>query len=199
MHEHTTLADPVSEQVQEPPVRRVVGLDLSLTAAGVAMLTITDDGWTSAVRTIGTEGHNDDTLTQRWQRLRDAANAILLVARTAELVLVEQPAYSKTTGKSHDRSGLWWRVIDRLIEDGITVVEVTPGQVKKYATGKGNSGKQAVLLATDRRYPMVGVTNDNEADALTLAAMGARWLATPIENTLPLTHIEAMTKVRWPE
>jgi hypothetical protein len=68
----------------------------------------------------------------------------------------------------------------------------------KYATGKGMIAKDAVLAAVVRRYVGIDVTCNDEADALILAAMGARHLGQPIEDSLPLTHLAAMDNVHWP-
>lgn len=116
----------------------------------------------------------------------------------ADLVVVEQPAFSRSTGSMHDRSGLWWLAVAKLRSLDRPVVEVTPTARAKYATGKGNAGKDAVLAAVVRRYPDVEVTGNDEADALVLAAMGARWAGHPIDDP-PKTHLAALEAVRWPE
>ena len=179
----------------------VVGLDLSLTSSGVAII-----GWpgpamatpyahVSRVRSKGTRG---DTLQDRHARLRMLAQAIIDEARGAALVVVEQPAFSAVGGSHHDRSGLWWLVVGRLLSREIPVVEVTPGQLKKYATGSGVAGKDAVLAAVVRRYPCVDVGNNDEADALVLAAIGARRLGFPLEESLPKPNLTALEAVSWP-
>ncbi|NUS59160.1 MAG: hypothetical protein HOV66_30530, partial [Streptomycetaceae bacterium] len=87
---------------------------------------------------------------------------------------------------------------DDLIAWGHEVVEVTTGGVKKYATGKGNAGKDEVLAAVVRRYPDVEVSNNNEADALVLRAMGCDHLGQPLA-VVPQTHRAALDKVAWPQ
>ena len=68
-----------------------------------------------------------------------------------------------------------------------------------YGTGKGNAGKDEVMLATARRYTnQAEVANNDQADALVLAAMGARHLGAPIEESLPQSHLRALDKVAWP-
>ena len=89
-----------------------------------------------------------------------------------------------------------------LLDLGLHVVEVPPTVVKKYATGKGggpDSSKDQVLAAVIRRYPAVDVTGNDEADALVLAAMGARWAGHPIDDPLPVLQTTAMAKVAWPD
>ena len=39
-------------------------------------------------------------------------------------------------------------------------------KLKQYATGKGNSDKEAMMAAARRMYPHLPFTDDNEADAL---------------------------------
>ena len=60
------------------------------------------------------------------------------------------------------------------------VVEVSP-TARAHATGKGTARKDAVIAAVESRYE-VGVANDNEADAIVLAAIGARLVGFPIEG-----------------
>lgn len=174
---------------------RVVGIDLSLTATGVATIVGREP---FALGTIRSKGAKDATLIERCNRLDDLARDVLVHAKRADLVVIEQPAYNQTGGSHHDRSGLWWLVTSQLAELGIPVVEVAPQIVKKYATGKGNAGKDEVLAAVVRRYADVAVSNNNEADALVLAAIGARHSGFEIEPTIPLVNLSALAKVRWP-
>ena len=176
---------------------RVVGLDLSLTSTGIAVI----DGDRVALGKISTSGKATATLAERWLRLDDIATQVEQwvghVGQTA-LVVVEGPSMGQgRQGGTHDRAGLWWLVMDRLHGQGHKVVEVPPSVRAKYATGAGNAGKDAVLAAVCRRYPSVEVTGNDTADALVLASMGARHLGFPLEG-LPQTHLQAMGKVRWP-
>ena len=191
----TAFDGATSAAVQEPTAGvRVVGLDLSLTATGTALIR---PGMTTAVQTLKSKGAKDATLSERADRLRKLAREILLPAATANVVVIEQPAYSQTGGSHHDRSGLWWLVVDALIFDDLRLVEVTPQAVKIYATGKGNASKDEVLAAVVRRYPDIEVRNNNEADALVLAAIGARLSGQPLEESLPQLHLRALDKIRW--
>ncbi|QDZ15803.1 crossover junction endodeoxyribonuclease RuvC [Humibacter ginsenosidimutans] len=184
--------DPTTETITVPTAVRVVGLDLSLTATGIATV-----GDTTNVLTLKSKGNATATLDERALRLHNLTLDIITRAVFGDTVVIEQPAYGQTGGSHHDRSGLWWLVVDALIPEVDRLIEVTPQTVKKYATGKGNASKDEVLAAVVRRYPNVPVANNNEADALILAAIGARLSGTPIESGLPLTHIDALAKVRW--
>lgn len=181
----------------------VAGLDLSLTAAGIAIInqSLPAPMHEYTVRTVGEGGSNSDTLMQRLDRISRTAEQILVEVDSCDdvaLVAIESPAYAKTTGKSHDRSGLWWEVIRLLTLNGTPVVEVTPSVVKVYGTGKGNSAKQKVLLDTVRRYTRVDISNDNEADAWLLACIAARLIGEPIDD-LPKTHLRALETLHLPE
>jgi crossover junction endodeoxyribonuclease RuvC len=173
---------------------RIVGLDLSLTATGIAVI---DDGQIR-VTTCGSKGTNADTLHARNNRLSLMRHLVgELIYPGITLAVVEAPDTSRATGKVHDRSGLWWLIVSELLGNYVNVAEVPPSVLKKYATGKGNAAKDDVLMAVARRWPDVELRDNNGADALILAAMGARHLGHPIDE-LPQTHLAAMDKVHWP-
>ena len=179
-------------------VRPVVGVDLSLTSTGVAVI----DHHGVQLHRIESKGHKDATLNDRRRRLAAITADICDIIELAQpdpLAVIEAPSLGQARqAGTHDRSGLWWLTVNRLaIECGVQVVEVPPTCRAKYATGQGNAGKDAVLAGVVRRYPTVPVDGNDCADALVLAAMGARWLGHPIDD-LPQTHLAAMDGVRWP-
>lgn len=178
----------------------VVGLDLSLTSTGIARIWIDHDPAApphTLVDRVTSTGKEDATVMQRHNRLMRLRKQISSLALPADLAVIEAPAYSRTAGHQHDRSGLWWAVVRNLFMNDVPVVEVPPTTRARYACGKA-AKKDAVLAAVVRRYPDVEVTGNDEADALILAAMGARHLGSPIDD-LPKTHLAAMDAVRWPE
>lgn len=176
---------------------RIVGLDLSLTSTGLVRGTV---GALPTIERITSKPPpaNKVTLGTRSTRLRSLAGQITERCAGADLVVVEAPTYSgKTTGSAHDRAGLWWLVVARLTGAGLQVVEAELHAVKMYATGRGNADKDAVLAAVVRRYPLLEVTGNDEADALVLYAMGARFTGTPLEPVLPAQNLRAMDRVAW--
>jgi hypothetical protein len=178
---------PGARDQTEVAAPRVIGLDLSLTSTGLS------DG--SSTWLITSKGTKTATLDDRRGRLMALCEDAVCACIGAALVVVEGPSFGQARqGGQHDRAGLWWLVVADL---GERVVEVPPATLKTYATGRGNASKDEVLAAVVRRYPTVDVGNNNEADALVLAAMGARHLGHPIDD-LPQTHLRAMTKVAWP-
>lgn len=168
----------------------ITGLDLSLTASGVAR--IDEKALVRKCWTVRSKGKATDTLKMRADRLNNIDVSIRsTIPAFSSVVAVETPAHNQTSGHHHDRSGLWWLVVSSLVPY-IDVYEVSTTQVKKYATGKGNASKAEVMIAAVKRYPEFDIENDNEADAVILAAFLARALGQPIEDSLPLSHLAAL-------
>jgi crossover junction endodeoxyribonuclease RuvC len=186
---------------------KVIGLDLSLTCAGVAVAT--QDG--AVTDRITSKPVPAASLADRTSRIDQLVDRVMEHATGADLVIIEGPSLGQQRqGGTHDRAGFWWLVAWRLWVRGYTVVEVPPATRTRYATGRGNASKDDVLSAVIRRYPHVDVNGNDEADALILAAMGARFLGHPLErpvpgrplfpgSPLPKTCLAAMDAVTWPE
>jgi crossover junction endodeoxyribonuclease RuvC len=171
-----------------PP--RVLGLDLSLTSTGVAAPT-----WTYALKPAPALRGTDRMLWFRRQIFDDAISP----STALTLVAMEGPAYGATGGQKghHERAGLWWLVRCMLAGVDVPVAVIPPASLKLYATGKGNAGKDEILMAAARRFDWFAGGND-EADALWLAAMAADHLGTP-PVVMPAAHRAALAKVEWPD
>lgn len=180
---------------------QVVGIDLSLTSTG---LVGTSNDRITHMHNIKTTGKKDDTLEQRSARIFGIANEVVdwIHGDGCDLVVIEGPSFGSKFGHAHDRSGLWWLVMTALIEDGYPVAQVSPQGRAKYGTGAGGSKKDVVLAHVKERYQgLVDFTipNDDVADAILLAAMGARRLGVPVEPAdLPASNLAAMDGVLWP-
>lgn len=170
----------------------VVGLDLSLTATGVAWL----DGSTEV---IGSKKKG----MARLQELRDRiVDGYLLDGPDSDpdgtLVVVEGYAMGMGRNAQNHAAGELGGVIRlALYEAGYLVVDVPPATLKKFATGKGNANKSEMLAAAIRRLGYEGA-NDNEADALWLRTMGRVALGL-VEASLPAVNLTALTKIDWPK
>lgn len=146
-------------------------------------------------------GPTDSNLAARGARLRAVATPVIRAARGSDLVVLEDLYMGKGTGAQLDRAGLFWLVVNTLTVEGIPVTVVSPSGLKMYALGKGSGAgtdKDYVLAAVVRRYPQVPVQSNNTADALVLAAMGARRLGCIVDPDLPETHLRALRAVKWP-
>lgn len=177
-----------------------IGIDLSLTCTGIT-LALDGRAIVHSVRSApppGLKKGEQPSLRQRYARLHTLRSEILRYVGLPDLVAIEQPAYSKSQGSSHDRSGLWWMIVAALHARDIPVAEVTPTTLKKYVLGSGKGDKDAVVIAATRKYPAVEFDNNNEADALVLAAMALRQLGAPLEVSCSKAMAEAMSVVRWP-
>ncbi|MDY1005719.1 hypothetical protein [Curtobacterium sp. CFBP9011] len=187
------LLPPPLEGFTAPTTPVAAGLDLSLTDTGVAV--VHDDG-SITTRRVRSAGKKTDSLATKARRFDDHASAICAqVARCTEVV-VESPAYGMPQG-AVDLGGLRWLVLTMLVDRGHRVHEINPMHVKKYATGQTRSDKDVVLAAVVKRYPQADVTNNNTADAVVLAAMLARHLGRPVEDSLSELRADAMARVAW--
>ena len=174
----------------------VIGIDPSLTSTGIARIdtedTLTPDTWT-----ITSAGHKGDDLTQRSRRIHRIADEISLYEH--DLVVIEYPSLGQARqGGTLDRNGLWWLIISRLTRyDSLPVVTVPPASLKRYATGKGNATKEAMVAAAARRLPHIDTGDQaDRVDALWLAAMGADANGYPIVD-LPQTNRCALDAIDW--
>lgn len=198
----------------------VVGLDLSTTSTGLVRIQLGEEPPMVGIHRIRSAKSKSvpkgeqPSIRQRHDRLQVIEDQIAAlvgelprgvrgIARYPDLLVVEGPSFASTGFTQHDLSGNWWRVVRRILRHDIPVADVSPSQVKKYATGSGGSqvSKTDVIAAVLKRYPDHAdqVTGDDTADALVLAAIGCRHLGYPLEASLPAAHLAAMDKIRWPE
>jgi len=173
----------------------VLGVDPSLRMTGLAC----SDGVHLYVHRISTPP-TAATFASRLHRLQYIVRQVLEFAPFECMTLIEAPALAVggAAGGLFLRAGLYWMRAEKLAERG-PVVEVSPAQRAIYATGKGNATKEQVLESMRSRPPGITLRDDNMADALALAAMGARWLGRPFDGDQPAEVLRALTKVRWPD
>lgn len=161
---------------------RVIGLDLSITATGIANA----DGEMSTVKT------DDKTGDRRLLMIRDHVAAEL---GGLDLAMIEDlPMHAKAAGITAMAHGV---VRPLLIEGGIRYGLVTPAALKMYATGKGTATKSDMRMELFKRAGL-DVADDNQVDAWWLRALGLDHLGHPVLN-LPQTHRRALEKIRWPK
>jgi Holliday junction resolvasome RuvABC endonuclease subunit len=175
-----------------------IGFDLSLTSAGVAV--VGSDGMVTY--TFGRKGKRHETLEERLGRLE------LLASQCVDVILehIEHPkiatieeAFNSGQGSAFDRAGLFWFVARELRIMNIPTVLVHNTKVKIYATGRGSGlEKDQVLLATARRHHDVDIQNNDQADALNLALIGARLIGKPVDGEIPEIRLRAMNGLELP-
>jgi Holliday junction resolvasome RuvABC endonuclease subunit len=164
------------------PAKQVMGLDLSLVQTGIAV-----PGQVGTLKTPGTKVSGMARLYAIREQIIKSVSAL-----GVGLVMVEGYSYGSKNGG--ERLGELGGVIRfALWSEGVPYVEVPPSTLKMYASGKGNAGKVEVLVAARDRLGYTG-TNDNEADALWLWALGMELIGHPVV-TLPKTHTRALGKL----
>lgn len=186
-------------------MRFVVGLDLSLTSAGVAIITEnsrrtvlnTEVFKSSPIRTgpPGKNGKPTETLRDRYVRMRDHSQTIIHYAATADLVVIEG-LINAPGGGVQDRTALWWIVVGACMRRDVPVAVASPPAMKRVITGKGNADKVEVALAIQKLWPNAKLGNNDTADAAGLAHCGAVALGWDVET---LERHKTMVWTNWPE
>src|SRR5690606_13241105 len=109
------------------------------------------------------------------QRLAWLRDAVVGAVGAAEVVMIEGYAFGAGraggTTHAHALGELGGVVRVALVEAGVTLVEVPPARLKKWATGRGNAPKDEVVIAAARRFDPPP-HNNNEADAAWLRDLG---------------------------
>lgn len=181
-----TTAAPTTGAATPP---RVIGLDLSLTATGIAAW---DGRPLSTIRTVTSEGD------QRLRRIMVTVRADAwdyVNSEPIELAVIEDlPKHAHGAGITGMVHGA---VRVALMERGVPYALVPPASLKKYAVGKGNATKADMRMALFQRAGL-DLRDDNQVDAFWLRAMGLDALGHPVVD-LPKTHREALAKVAWPK
>jgi Holliday junction resolvasome RuvABC endonuclease subunit len=160
-----------------------VGLDLSLTATGWAVIREGKDPLTGILRGSKRRGV---------ERLLHLQDQLINVLPEGPLVISVEDYSMGSKGKTF-HIGEWGGVakLTLLQRGNCAVLLASPSSLKQFITGKGNSPKPVVIAHVNKTCA-TSITNDNEADALTLALMSRYWY-----RRLPVVphHMTAMRKV----
>lgn len=183
-----------------------VGLDLSLAATGWATIRPGETGLRHGlVPSSPPGGATEDYYPLTLTRLRKIAARVLQRIREGRqdgdpmVVAIEGPSYGNAGVQGyHARAGLMWILYHLIEKEATAVAIVPPASLKRYMTGNGNADKAAMVAAVQRAFPGNLITDDNEADALGLAAMVARQLNQPVEASVQRCHPQALNGVPWP-
>lgn len=182
----------------------VIGLDTAIGSASSSGTGIASSrGWCESVgypdRKKKDKAFSTLPHPERLTHLTQLAARITLTIGTPDLVVMELPAPSRAGGGSHERAWLWWELYRWLGRHDIPVGLLTPNQRAKYATGRGNAGKPAVVDAQARRWPAWETDgDDNLCDAVVLMAAGRDWLGHPV-GTVPQGQRSVLDRIDWPE
>jgi hypothetical protein len=123
-----------------------------------------------------------------------------------DLVMMEAPETSRAFGGLIERIQLYHEIARSLVDLGIPFATVPSAILKGYATGNGgvDPRKKRVMAAVAELWPEYGKVNDDESDAIALAAMGLDWLTgqrrvpdAQSADWLYRPSIQWSTDVRW--
>lgn len=189
----------------------VLGLDLSLVRAGIAIVT---DGVPIRVCSVGHAGVNGANYRSRSNRITSQCKAVTHAAlpsehtdwRQIDLALIEdQLAHGPMLPSALDRSALWWGVYSALNARGIPIAVVNPSTLKVWTTGKAAEKVDGEMVRTGKSDMLAAVrewgwrpTNHDEADALALASIGAYHLGDPVPFQRKDRHDATLEKADWP-
>lgn len=159
---------------------RYIGIDPS-TKTGIVVLG-DKDGWSNEYQSKVKEDP---------MRFMDIADKIINQLKKGDVICIEGFSYgSKGKGVS-TQYGIGWLIRAELIRNGYTYYEVSPSAVKKFATGKGNTKKDEMVLPIYKKWGFEH-SSDNVRDAYVLAQ-----IAKAIHNQEGLTayQMDVMKKV----
>ena len=179
---------------------RVVSLDLSLTATGIAVTHDQAGEQRLSCRTVTPRRYPSATAIDH-RRLHKTFEALAAtVVCKPDLVVVEWlPQFNGHGDVSLRLAELHGALKHWMWARGLTYVDVNPTHLQTYATGKGKATKDQVREAVTARYGrLLHIGSYDEADAVTLLAMALDHYG---QSLAPVTPHQgaAVGKVKWPE
>ena len=127
-----------------------------------------------------------------WDRMYATASKIadMVFGHRPEVITMEGPAFAAKGGAGHELAGAWWSyfgAIRQTIPKNSLFATPGPPMVKKFLTGSGVADKDKMLAHAIRHAtcsPGVVIEQNDVADAVALAYLGAYWRGYP---SLPKT------------
>ncbi len=173
---------------------RILGLDPSLTSFGVSKVEMSRGGMSFTYRTDVLKTSTKGVTRLKWFYLKMQE---LVRDFAPDIIVLEGYAYGVARGNSAISMGELGGIIRfALSEVDAAPVIVPPAKLKKFVTGKGNAGKDIVLLELYKRFE-VDVPTSDEGDATGLALMAAVGLY-DLNVVLPKANLDALKDVEWP-
>ena len=167
----------------------IIGLDLSLTATGVAT--------NAGVSTIKVKLPEHANETERMRRLHQLVVRIDRACKGADVVMIEGYSYSSKASRSHALGELGGAVKLVLLQRGTPFVVPSPAVVKKYATNNGGAGKDLMLVTAVKNAPApFEIETNDQADAWWLYDMAH---AHYTNRELPAYKQHVLDAIKFPE
>ena len=149
-----------------------IGLDLSLVKSGVVILS---NGVIIKQQLVRSKPVGDRPIDElkRIQKIVNQIKEIIQEGLIPDVAVIENMAFmSRNTTSLTQLAGLNYFVRAMLLSCGVPFYMCAPTTLKKFATGKGNSEKDHILLEAYKQYGVDAIDN-NIADALFLAKIGS--------------------------
>lgn len=140
----------------------VIGVDPSLSGTGLAP----DTGSLMTVKTHTKDGMK--RLSAIHKAVLECAGNGYWAGYPALAVVEDLPTHAKSAGLTGQAQGVARMA---LVDAGVSVLTMAPATLKKFATGKGNADKKAMIAAWNEAHD-AKVTDDNQADAAWLRQYG---------------------------
>lgn len=178
---------------------RVVALDLSLTATGIAVTHDQVGEPRLSCRTVTPRRRPTATVIDH-QRLHETFQAVAAaVGCKPDLVVIEfLPHVTGTGGAPLRLAELHGALKHWIFSRGLTYVDVAPQHLKTYATGKGNAKKAEVREAVTARYGrLLHIHSEDEADSVALMALALDAYGQALAD-VPAHNRTAVAAVKWP-
>lgn len=179
---------------------RVVGLDLSTSATGLAHTHAANGEPRLAVRTItaGLKPLHDQIDTMEYSVRR--------ACQTKPDVVVIEGSFSRPGASDYPLHALRGVITQWLHRQRIPYVDVQPATVKVWATGSGATRGEnkvtkdkvcAAVVATYGGLLHINPRDDDACDAVALLALGLAAYGQPLAD-VPASHRRALSSVTWP-
>lgn len=138
--------------------------------------------------------------TQDPKRMVTLIDEIMAHIQKDDVIAIE--GFGFASQQAIQLGGIGWGIRMALFRRGIPYIEVPPTSVKKFATGKGNTKKDEMVLPIFKRWGFEH-SSDNVRDAFVLAqialAIQAMTHRTGASITLTKTQLEVIDAVRYPQ
>lgn len=176
-----------------------VGIDPSLSSTGVALI----GGEGSFELTTVRSAPASDLRGQVFRLTSIVRGVLRALPDRFDVLVIEEPNSRMQYGGLGERNGLYWLILSQMMSRADLLLPVTPSTRAAYAAGDHRlpedgkkTSKRAVIAEQERRFPGAVFRNDDEADALAMASMGARFLGHPVER-VGLGKRESAAFLRW--
>jgi crossover junction endodeoxyribonuclease RuvC len=168
----------------------VLGVDLSLSSTGLAI-----GGAATRFRTSPRDGAPAERRARIAAHVANTATGLTdwHQAGDVDLVVIEG-LNMHSVGDTAALAMLHGVVLDRLADVGIQPAMVAPSLLKKWACGRGNANKDAMVAAARDQLGYTG-RSDDEADARWLEHVGLALLGQPVTAE----RAALLAGVQWPE